>query len=305
MCFELKLMPVIEIKNLKKHFGKVKAVDGIDISVERGEIFGFLGPNGAGKTTAIRCMMDFIRPTATRLSSSKSCEIKLFGINSTAANFHLSREKIGYLIPAANLVGSWNGKDHFSYKESLFGKSKNLSDLIQRFDFNPKLKVKTLSTGNQQKLGLILALMNEPKLLIMDEPTVGLDPILQEEFYKILREFSAKDVAVFMSSHNLPEVEKICSRVAMIKSGKIVSVQKISALEGKKLHTVRVTFAEKVAENELADKDVEIIDQIDGGYILAVKHEIDPFIKKLAKFKIESISISQANLEEIFMEFYK
>ena len=290
-------MPVVEIKNLKKYFGSVKAVDGIDISVERGEVFGFLGPNGAGKTTAIRCMMDFIRPS--------SGEVKLFGINSDVAGFHLSREKIGYLIPGSNLVESWSGRDHFSYKESLYGKSNNLSDLIKRFDFNLRPKVKILSTGNRQKLGLILALMHEPKLLIMDEPTAGLDPILQEEFYKILRDISAKDVTVFMSSHNLSEVEKVCSRVAMIKSGKIVSVQKISAFEGKKLHTIRVTFAKKVAENELADKNVEIVDQIDGGYILTVKHEIDPFIKKLAKFKIESISISQANLEEIFMEFYK
>lgn len=290
-------MSTIEIKNLKKHFGGVKAVDGIDISVDAGEIFGFLGPNGAGKTTTIRCLMDFIRPT--------SGSVKLFGVESTNSDYHQTRDKVGYLIPGSNLVESWNGADHFSYKESLYGKSKNLAELIKRFDFNQKPKVKTLSTGNRQKLGLILALMNEPKLLVMDEPTAGLDPILQEEFYKILRELSSAGVTVFMSSHNLAEVEKVCSRVAMIKTGKIVAIQKISDMEGKKIHTVRITFDQKVDDNQIFDKNTEIVERIPDGYILNVKHEIDPFIKKIAKLNIATLSISQANLEEIFMEFYK
>lgn len=147
--------------------------------------------------------------------------------------------------------------------------------------------------------------MNEPKLLILDEPTVGLDPILQEEFYKILDEVSQTGTTVFMSSHNLPEVEKTCSRVAMIKSGKLLTVKKISELEGKKIHRVIATFDEPVSKDQIAGKGIEISKEIEGGFEMTVKGEIDPFIKKLSKFKVESVQINQANLEEIFMEFYK
>lgn len=288
-------MNAISIKNLKKYFGKIKAVDGVSFTVEKGEIFGFLGPNGAGKTTAIRCMMDFIRP--------QSGEITIFDQDS---RLHLSREKIGYLIAGTNLVESWTGYDHLNYQESLCGRSKTLPDLMRKFSFDPRPRVKHLSTGNRQKLGLILALMNEPQLLIMDEPTYGLDPILQEEFYKIARELTKSGATVFMSSHNLPEVEKVCTRVAMIKSGKIITVQKISALEGKRVYSVYIAFEGKVPEkDELADQNTEIIDEIADGYLISVKGAIDPFVKKTAKYKIAALQITQANLEEIFMEFYK
>lgn len=290
-------MSVIQINNLKKYYGKTKAVDGISFEIEKGEIFGFLGPNGAGKTTTIRCLLDFVRPTSGRLS--------VLGYSLADANFHKSRKQLGYLVAGMNLVESWTGRDHISYQEALCGKSKNIDSLIRRFAFNPKVCVKTLSTGNRQKLGLILALMNNPQVLILDEPTAGLDPLLQEEFYKILKELSFKGVTVFMSSHNLAEVEKICTRVAMIKNGKIVNINKISELEGKKIHSVRVTFKQEVKKSDLFDKNTVISEEITGGYIISVKGSIDVFIKKIAKFQIESISITQANLEEIFLEFYK
>jgi len=286
---------ILKVSNLKKYFGRVKAVDGVSFEVEKGEVFGFLGPNGAGKTTAIRCILDFIRP--------QSGEITIFGQNSRD---HLSREKVGYLIAGANLVESWTGYDHLNYQESLRGKSKTLPDLMKRFSFDPRPKAKYLSTGNRQKLGLILALMSKPELLVMDEPTYGLDPILQEEFYKIVREVTKNGTTVFMSSHNLPEVEKVCTRVAMIKSGKLITVQKISALEGKKVHSVHIAFSGNIPEkNELADYNTEIVEETADGYLVSVKGEIDPFIKKIAKYKIAALQITQANLEEIFMEFYR
>ena len=290
-------MPIIQIKNLKKSFGKTKAINGISFDIEKGEIFGFLGPNGAGKTTTIRCLLDFIRPS--------SGELKIFDHSFKDENFHKTRERIGYLVPGMNLVEAWTGAEHINYYESLFGKSKVVDNLVRRFAFNPKLKVKTLSTGNRQKLGLILALMNSPELLVLDEPTAGLDPLLQEEFYKILKELSFKGVTVFMSSHNLAEIEKICTRVAMIKNGKIININKISALEGKKIHSVRITFGQEVKKSDLTDKNTSIEEEIPGGFVVTVKGSIDSFIKKISKFKIESLSITQANLEEIFLEFYK
>ncbi|MCX6809993.1 MAG: ABC transporter ATP-binding protein [Candidatus Berkelbacteria bacterium] len=288
---------ILKVKNLKKYFGRVKAIDGVSFEVEKGEILGFLGPNGAGKTTTIRCLLDFIRPS--------NGEIEIFGYSSRNPDFYKSRSKIGYLIAGSNLVEQWTGYDHLSYQEALHGESKIKNELIKKFSFDPKPKVKNLSTGNRQKLGLIMTLMSEPEFLVMDEPTASLDPILQEEFYKIIRKLSSEGVTVFMSSHNLAEVEKVCSKVAMIKSGKLITVQKISALEGKKIHSVKITFSEKVSKDLLVDKNTEIQEEIPNGFELSVKGEMDAFIKKIAKLKIESISIMQANLEEIFLEFYK
>jgi ABC-2 type transport system ATP-binding protein len=290
-------MAILKVTNLKKHFGSVKAVDGISFEIEKGEIFGFLGPNGAGKTTTIRMILDFIR--------ANSGETEIFDIKSDDQNFHETRNRIGYLIPGTNLVESWTGKDHIDFQSKLHDGKFKADDLIKKFSFDPKPKVKNLSTGNRQKLGLILALMNSPELLIMDEPTAGLDPILQEEFYKTITQLSEQGTTVFMSSHNLPEVEKICSRVAMIKSGKLIAVKKISELEGKKIHSVRVTFAEPVKKDDLIGRNVAITDEMPNGFELSVKSGIDQFIKKIAKYKVESVSITQASLEEIFMEFYK
>jgi len=290
-------MSELTAKGLKKYFGKTKALKGIGFEIEKGEVFGFLGPNGAGKTTAIRCILDFIRPSAG--------EISLLGFSSKDPNYHLSRREVGYLVQGNNLVENWTGKDHIAYQQDLYEKSPIIDNLVRRFGFDPKPKVKNLSTGNRQKLGLILALMHQPKLLILDEPTAGLDPILQEEFYRMLKELSFKGVTTLMSSHNLAEVEKICSRVAMIKSGKIVTVKKISDLEGKKIHSIRITFKKEINKSEIEDKNIKVVEVIPGGFLLNVKGQIDDFVKKISKFSIESLTISQANLEEIFLEYYK
>jgi len=201
----------IEIKNLKKHFGKVKAVDGIDISVERGEIFGFLGPNGAGKTTAIRCMMDFIRPTAG--------EIKILD-KDAQADSEVLKSDISYLPGNVRLYDSWTGLDHVNFCESFGGKKSAARELAKQLDLDLKIKFHHLSSGNKQKLGIVLALMKEPKLLILDEPTLALDPLLQNITHHLLLESGEKGTTVFISSHNLSEVERICDRVGIIKAGK-------------------------------------------------------------------------------------
>jgi len=288
---------VLKVQNLKKYFGSVKAIDNISFEVEKGEIFGFLGPNGAGKTTTIRLLLDFIR--------AQSGSVEIFEIKSTESNFYEARKKIGYLIAGTNLVESWTGRDHIDYQQALFGHSKILLSLLKRFEFDTSPRVKTLSTGNRQKLGLIMALMHEPELLVMDEPTVGLDPMLQEEVYRIFKRLSQKGVTIFMSSHNLPEVEKVCTRVAMIKEGKLITVRKISDLEGKKIHSVRIVFDEPIDQKNIEDKNIKVVKEIEDGLQISVKGDIDSFIKKIAKLKVKTIQISQANLEEIFFEFYR
>ena len=289
-------MPAIEIKNLKKYFGKVKAVDGISLAVEKGEIFGFLGPNGAGKTTTIRCMMDFIRPTEGK--------INILGFDARKDSVEL-KKNIGYLSSDIYLYDKWTGQEHLDFAASLKGKSPRLDSLIKRLDFNPKTKVKTLSTGNKQKLNIILALLGNPEILILDEPTRGLDPLLQNEIYAILQEFQKEGKTVFLSSHNLPEVERICGRVGIIRQGKIVAVERIEDLKNKSMHSGRVSFEGVFAKNDFLKEGFTITGENHNGFTFTIRGEINPFLNTLAKYRVKDFEIAHANLEDIFLTFYK
>ena len=289
-------MAVLEVKNLTKHFGRVFAVNDISFGVEKGEIFGFLGPNGAGKTTTIRNLMSFIKPT--------SGSIHIFGLDPKTQLTQINKQ-IGYLSGDVRLYDGWTGKDHIDFLENLHGQKSKAPDLINQLDFNPKMKFKTLSSGNKQKLGLILALMFEPELLVMDEPTVGLDPLLQAKIYEILEDVKKRGTTVFMSSHNLPEVERLCSRVAIIKDGKIVTTEDIQSLKNKRIHVVTVHFNGAFNKNDFQFDGVSVGQELPEGLILDVKGDINPLMKKLANFQLKDLEITHASLEEIFLEFYQ
>lgn len=294
----------IEIKNLKKHFRtssklkitKVKAVDGISFSVQKGEVFGFLGPNGAGKTTTIRCMMDFLRPT--------DGEVKILGLDSQKDSVAL-KSKIGYLPGNVRLNNKWTGLEHIQYIESIRGKSATAKKLAAKFDLDLTKKFKNLSSGNKQKLGLVIALMSEPEIVIMDEPTVGLDPLLQSLIYETLEDLRKKGSTIFISSHNLNEVERLCDRVGIIKQGKMVAVEPVSRLGGKRLHKIEVRFADKFKKNDFNFDGVESIEEIPQGLILTVGGDLNPIIGRLAKYKVIDLEITHASLEEIFLKFYE
>lgn len=289
-------MPAIEIKNLIKHFGKVRAVDGISFEVSEGEIFGFLGPNGAGKTTTIRCMMDFIRPTGG--------SIRLLGKDARQDSVEL-KKNIGYLSSDVYLYDKWTGQEHLDFAISLKGKSPRLDSLIKRLDFNPKVKVKTLSTGNKQKLNILLAFLGDPKLLILDEPTRGLDPLLQNEIYAILQEFQKDGGTVFLSSHNLPEVEKICGRVGIIRQGKLSAVEKIDDLKEKSMHTGHISFDGAFNKNDFLAEGFAITSENANGFSFTIRGPINPFLSALTKYRVKDFEITHANLEDIFLTFYK
>ena len=290
-------MSIIEVNNLKKHFGKVKAVDDISFSVEKGEIFGFLGPNGAGKTTTIRCLMDFIRPTAG--------EIKMLGKDAQKDAVEL-KEDIGYLSGNVRLYDKWTGQMHLDFLRKLNGHRQDFSaELIKRFDFNTSRKTKELSSGNRQKLGIIMAFMFRPQVLICDEPTNALDPLLQNEVYELLHEASRRETTVFMSSHNLAEVEKVCERVAVIKEGKMVATESIVSLKQKKIYSVHAHFAGDYDANEFKGNGLKVVKQLNGSLILKVKGDIDGVVKKLSQYQLVDLEIEQASLEDIFLEFYE
>lgn len=287
---------VIVIKDFKKHFGKLHAVDGINIEVKSGEVFGFLGPNGAGKSTTMRCLMGFNRPT--------SGSIEVFGHDMSDDSLS-AKKQMGYLPGNVKLYDDWTGRDHIRFFEDVRGKSKNVQDLIERFDFNPHAKFRHLSSGNKQKLGLILALMHEPKLLVMDEPTVGLDPLLQYEIYKILIEMRDRGTTIFISSHNLLEVERLCDRVAIIKEGKIVAIEGMKALGEKKLHKIEVHFGDKFEPSEFKVNGVDTVEEVTKGLLLTVSGDLNPVLHTLTKHKIVDLEFSHASLEDVFMKFYE
>jgi len=286
---------VIEVSNLRKFFRKTKAVDGASFSVREGEVFGFLGPNGAGKTTTIRCMMGFIKPNEG--------SIKIF--NKEVSEFSTEIKKdVGYLSGNVELYKNWTGIEHIKYIESIRGKSEIANELISRLDFDPKKKFGNLSSGNKQKLGLIIALMHSPRLLIMDEPTVGLDPLLQNEIYEIIDELKEKGTTVFISSHNLFEVERICDRVGIIKEGKIVELSDINKLSGKKINIIKVSFSDK-DKKEFSFKGVESVEKSAEGFVITTSGDVSPILKELSGYKIKDIEITKASLEDIFLKFYE
>jgi ABC-2 type transport system ATP-binding protein len=287
---------VVVIKDLKKYFGKLHAVDGISFEVKKGETFGFLGPNGAGKSTTIRCLMGFNKPTDGSIS--------VFGYD-MSTNSTVAKQQIGYLPGNVKLYDNWTGWDHIRFFESVRGKSENVDSLIDRFDFNPNAKFRHLSSGNKQKLGLILALMNEPKLLVMDEPTVGLDPLLQYEIHKVLMEMHSHGTTILISSHNLPEVERLCDRVAIIKEGKIVAVESIKALGQKKIHKIEVRLGDKFELSEFEVNSVDKVELIADRLLITASGDLNPIMQKLAKHKILDLEIAHASLEDIFMKFYE
>ncbi|OGC38071.1 hypothetical protein A2155_01025 [candidate division WWE3 bacterium RBG_16_52_45] len=286
---------VIKVKNLKKYFENTKAVDGISFDVKKGEIFGFLGPNGAGKTTTIRCLMDLLRPDAGTVT--------IFGLDARKAAPQL-KKKMGYLPGETGFYGNWTGAEHIRFVEKLSRPSPLAKQLVKDFELDAKFKVKNLSSGNRQKLGLILALMKQPELLILDEPTLGLDPLLQNKTYEILQEFAANGTTVFMSSHNLAEVERICWRVGIIKDGKLISVDSVRELKGKKIYNLTARFSQEAPE-DFAMPGVEITKKMPGGVVLRIKGDINPVLEKLKQYELTDIEIAHESLEQVFLEFYK
>lgn len=290
-------MAIIKVKNLSKYFGTLKAVDNISFSVEKGEVFGFLGPNGAGKTTTIRCLMDFLRPT--------SGEIKIFDKNSQTESVEI-KKNLSYVTSGMKLYDNWTGNNHINFFSSFRNDGKKIQELINKFNFNSNIKVKNLSFGNKQKLALLIAFIGEPKIIIMDEPTVGLDPLLQNAIYELIREYQQKGVTIFMSSHNLREVESLCSRVAIIKNGQLIAVENINDLKRKRLYKITVEFESgNVDLLAIPPEKAKIISKTKTGIIFQTNADINPFIAKISKHKVKHLEIDHADLEEIFLQFYK
>ncbi len=288
----------IVIDGLQKAYGKIRAVKGISMQVERGEIFGFLGPNGAGKTTTIRCMLDVIRPTAGA--------IRVLGLDAQR-DTHMLHQRIGYLPGDVRLPGEMTGRQVITYFSRLQGRHPILlNDLVARFDVEMKRPIKGYSKGMRQKIGVVLAFMCDPEVLILDEPTSGLDPLLQKAFNELLLEEQARGKTIFMSSHIMSDVEKVCQRVAVIREGELVALEAVEKLREKAGQRVTVEIGDSVSIAELEGiPGVSMVRQNDHIYQFNVGGSMDTLVKALAQHEVVRLQAEEAPLEEVFLKFYE
>lgn len=289
---------IISVNHLTKFYGKIPGVQDLNFSVSQGEIFGFLGPNGAGKTTTIRMLLDLLRPS--------SGQIHIFGKEIYDHSLEI-RRRSGYLPGNFSAYGNMTGINFLRFAGSMRRTSPKLqSSLIDRFQLSKEdlsQKVKHLSHGTLQKLGIIQAFFHQPELLILDEPTIGLDPLMQEEFYRLLFEVQNKGKTIFFSSHNLAEVEKICHRIAIIRDGKLVALETLESLKKKKVRRLKFILKEPVDELKLPGAN--LVKQKDLYYEYLVEGDMKPLLQKLSSLPIDDLIFPEPDLEEVFMAYYR
>ena len=289
---------VIRFDRLTKYYGEQRGVEDLDLEVKQGEVFRYLGPNGAGKTTTMRMLLDIIRPTSGTAT--------VLGLDSQIDTLEL-RRRIGYIPGDPSLYTNLTGEELMQYLANVRGGVdwRNVRTLADRLDCDLSRRVGNLSRGNRQKLAIIRGLMHEPELLVLDEPTSGLDPLMQEEFEKILLEANAQGTTVFLSSHILPEVEKICHRVGIIRAGRLAAVEEMSALKSRALRSLEIEFDGHVPEQEFSELEgIQDVTVIDGTLRCQVVGVLDPLIKAAARHRVVNLTTREPCLEEIFLAYY-
>ena len=288
----------IETVELTKFYGKHRAISDINLEVREGEVFGYLGPNGAGKTTTIRTLLDFIRPTSGGAS--------IFGLD-TRANSREIKRRLAYLPGDIMLYEKLTGREALTYTANLRGGVdwRYVEELAERLECDLTRKIRSLSRGNKQKVGLITAFMNKPELIIMDEPSSGLDPLMQQEFYRLIDEVKADGRTVFLSSHIIPEVERVCDRVGIIRQGELVTVEDVGALRERALHRLEFHFSTSVPEDAFSGlpgvRDLVIDDSV---LTCTTVGSPDALIKAVARYEVVKVVSHEPHLEEVFLSFY-
>jgi len=292
--------PAIHTEALTKHYGDVKALVDLNLEVHPGEVFGFLGPNGAGKTTMIRTVLDEIRPTSGRAS--------ILGMDSHEQSVEI-RNHIGYVPGDLAMYPNLTGRDTLTYFANLRGGVDwgFVDQLADRLDADISKKVGDLSSGNRQKIGLIQAFMNKPQLLIMDEPSSGLDPLVQREFQRMMREVAADGRCVFLSSHTLSEVQRVADRVGIIRHGKLIAVEEVASLRSKAIRTVQLIFDETVDgtvfEPLAGVRDVSVENH---HVTLSFDGRMETLLNAVSeRYGLVDITTHEADLEEIFLTYYE
>jgi ABC-2 type transport system ATP-binding protein len=291
-------MNVIEIKNLTKTYGKARGISNISFNVEEGEIFGFIGPNGAGKSTTIRTILSLIYPT--------SGSATIFGKDSVKYAPEIKKE-IGYLPSEVFYYDNMKVKDLLKFSASFYKKdcTKRIHELADIMNLDLTKKIDDLSFGNKKKVGIVQGLLHEPKLIILDEPTSGLDPLMQQKFFDLLLEENKKGATILFSSHILSEVQKLCNRIAIIKEGQLVKVEKISTLIETNHKRFKLETAGKVDLQYFTSLGVHNVEVKDNTITFLFSGNINTMMKKLADIELTNLWIEEPDLEEIFLHYYE
>jgi ABC-2 type transport system ATP-binding protein len=288
----------IEVNHLTKRYGKHRGVEDLTFSVEPGEIFGFLGPNGAGKTTTIRVLIGLLKPT--------DGQARIFGGDCWRRTERLHRN-IAFIPGDLRLYEGMGVLEFLRFMARLHGGIRHgrIEALADRLELELHRKIKHLSKGNRQKVGLVQALMHDVPLFVLDEPSSGLDPLMEVTFLDLLREERAAGRTVFLSSHNLSEVEKVCDRVAIIRDGRLVALEHIDVLKAKRVRQMSVVFRQPVDPRDFAADGIVVVDRGERRVTLRVRGDINPVIRTLARYDVEDVTFSEPSLEDVFLHYYQ
>jgi ABC-2 type transport system ATP-binding protein len=289
-------MNVIEIKNLTKQYGKSRGIVDVSLNVEQGEVFGFIGPNGAGKSTTIRTLLGLMHPT--------SGSATIFG--KSCIEHPEVRTALGYLPSEVFYYDNMRVIDLLKYSASFYKKdcTKRMHELAEIMDLDLKKKIEDLSFGNKKKVGIVQGLLHEPDLIILDEPTSGLDPLMQQKFFELLGEENKRGATIFLSSHILSEVQKMCSRVAFIKEGRIIKLEKMSTLQENSYKRISIETRTRINKEAFNINGVSNFEVKGNNAKFIFKGNINTIMKKISEIELRNISIDEPDLEEIFMHYY-
>ena len=292
------MQPAIRLEKLTKFYGTQRGVIDVDLEVMAAEIFGYLGPNGAGKSTTIRILLDLIRPT--------SGSLRVMGLDAQTDAIEV-RRRVGYVPSDPGMYGSMTGREYLTYAAGLRGGVdwREVERLAERLSCDLSRRIDTLSHGNRQKVVVIQAFMHKPEVLVLDEPTTGLDPLVQEEFKSLLLETRDEGRTVFLSSHVLPEVEEICDRVAIIRDGRIVAVEDVASLKARRVRSIEIEFGGPVDAGNFEDlAGVRNISVSDRFLRCDIEGSLASLFRAAGRYEIVNVATREPSLEEAFLAYY-
>ncbi len=289
---------MIKTRGLTVYYGRQRGIDGLDMEVQPGEVYGFLGPNGAGKTTTLRVLLDIIRPTAGTAT--------VFGLDCQSEGVEI-RRRVGYLPGELSLYQQLRAKEYLSMMNAVRGHAADptyIDSLCDYLDLDPTRAMRKYSRGNKQKVGLVAAFMSKPELLLLDEPTSGLDPLVQQTVLDLIRQTRADGRTVLMSSHVLSEVQEVCDRVGIIRDGSLAATERVEDLTHDQLHRVTIRFVHVPPEGAFDWDGAREVARRDQSVTIEIREDLNRVLSEAVRYGVVELETHQVSLEEVFMEYY-